>query len=338
MVNSLIETANRMVAAGRGILAVDESVPTITKRFEALGITSTGDSRRAYRETLLCTPGLDEFVSGAILHEETLHQQTAGGMPFPQAMGEVGILTGIKVDTGAKALAGSPGETVTEGLDGLRERIAGFVAAGASFAKWRAVINVDDSARPTPAAVAANAHALARYAALCQEGGLVPIVEAEVLMDGGHSLERCDEVTDVVLRAVFDELHAQHVVLEGIVLKPNMVVAGLRHPSQPGIEEVASATVRRLRATVPATVPGIAFLSGGQGPELATRHLQAMNALGAQPWMLTFSYGRALQDPVLSSWLGDAANVATARRALLQRASCNAAASAGRYSLEMEAA
>jgi len=338
MVESLTDTAQRMVAPGRGILAVDESVPTITKRFEKLSITSTESSRRDYRETLLCGSGLGDFISGAILHEETLHQTTADGTPFPKALQRQGILTGIKVDTGAKPLAGSADETVTEGLDGLRERIAGFVSAGATFAKWRAVIHVDSSTRPTAAAVAANAHALARYAALCQEGGLVPIVEAEVLMDGDHSLDRCEEVTERVLRSVFEQLVSQRVVLEGIVLKPNMVVAGLGHPSQPAVDEVATATVRCLRRTVPAAVPGVAFLSGGQSAKLATEHLQAMNARGPHPWQLTFSYGRALQDPVLSTWLGDAANVERARQALMVRASCNSAARAGTYRSDMEAA
>ncbi|GAC1341176.1 MAG: fructose-bisphosphate aldolase class I [Candidatus Dormibacteria bacterium] len=331
----LLRTVKELVAPGRGILAIDESVATITKRFTALGIESTADSRRAYRQTLLTGPGIREFVSGAILYDETIRQTADGGAPFPVAMREVGLLCGIKVDTGAKPLAGFPDETVTEGLDGLRERIAEYVELGARFAKWRAVVTVD-SLLPSRTALAINAQALGRYAALCQEGGLVPIVEPEVLMDGEHGMDRCEEVTTATLRLVFAELSDQGVDLEGMILKPNMVVAGKGCDRQPGVDEVAEATLRCLRRSVPAAVPGIAFLSGGQGAELATAHLNAMNVRGPHPWQLTFSYGRALQDPCLAAWAGDPASVPAAQAALRHRAECNAAAARGTYDDAME--
>jgi fructose-bisphosphate aldolase class I len=332
----LTATAHALVAPGKGILAADESVGTISKRFAALGITSTAESRRAYRDVLFTAPDLASFISGAILYDETIRQGLPDGTPFPDVLHKSGILPGIKVDTGAKALAGAPGETITEGLDGLRERIAEYVGFGARFAKWRAVIRVGDGL-PSRTCIATNAHALARYAALCQEGGLVPIVEPEVLMDGDHTIERCFEVTDQTLRAVFGELADQGVVLEEMVLKPNMVIAGKGASRQADVEEVAEATLRCLLRTVPAAVPGIAFLSGGQSPELATEHLNAMSGMGPLPWALTFSYGRALQDPSLAAWKGEAANVEAAQLALLHRARCNGAACSSTYSAAMEA-
>ena len=301
--HDLKATAAAMVAAGKGILAADESNGTITKRFERLGIESTPEVRRDYREMLFTTPDLADHTSGVILYDETFHQETSEGRAFPGLLEDLGILPGIKVDTGAKALAGHPAETVTEGLDGLRERIDAYAALGARFAKWRAVIAIGDG-RPTAACLSANAHALARYAALCQEGGLVPIVEPEVLMDGDHTLERCADVTEATLRVVFGALADQDVTLEGIVLKPNMVVAGRGAARRPVVAEVADATLSCLRRTVPAAVPGIAFLSGGQSPDDATAHLQALVAAGPHPWTLTFSFGRALQDDALTAWGG----------------------------------
>jgi len=332
----LTATAQALVAPGKGILAADESVATISKRFAALGITSTAESRRAYRDVLLTAPDLASYISGAILYDETIRQGLPDGTPFPDVLHKSGILPGIKVDTGAKALAGAPGETITEGLDGLRERIAEYIGLGARFAKWRAVIRIGDGL-PSRTCIATNAHALARYAALCQEGGLVPIVEPEVLMDGAHTIERCFEVTGQTLRAVFGELADQGVVLEEMVLKPNMVIAGKGASRQTGVEEVAETTLRCLLRTVPAAVPGIAFLSGGQSPELATEHLNAMSGMGPMPWALTFSYGRALQDPSLAAWKGEAANVEAAQSALLHRARCNGAARSSTYSAAMEA-
>jgi fructose-bisphosphate aldolase class I len=330
----LRSTAQAMVAAG--ILAADESVKTATKRLKSVGVESTPDTRRAYREMLFTTPGLGRFVSGVILFDETIRQATTDGTPFAEVIAADGMIPGIKVDTGAMPLAGHSGETVTEGLDGLRQRIEEYVGLGARFAKWRAVITIGDGL-PTPACISANAHALARYAALCQEGGLVPIVEPEVLMDGEHSLERCEEVTESTLRAVFNELADQGVDFTGMVLKPNMVISGKGAAEQAGPAEVAEATVRCLRKTVPAAVPGIAFLSGGQSAEVATVNLNAINLTGQQPWELTFSYGRALQDPALAAWKGEAANVQAGQEALLQRARCNAAARHGTYTEEMDA-
>jgi fructose-bisphosphate aldolase class I len=331
-------TAAAMVAPGRGILAADESVATATKRLEALGVASTPESRRCYREMLLTTPGLSEYVSGVILFDETLRQSTRDGTPFPDFLNEHGVLPGIKVDTGAKPLAGHPGETVTEGLDGLRERVAEYVGLGAAFAKWRAVISISTGdGRPSRACVSANAHALARYAALCQEGGLVPIVEPEVLIDGDQTIEVCETVTTAVLRAVFAALAEQDVDLEAIVLKPSMVVPGKGSGQSALVTEVATATLRCLRASVPAAVPGVAFLSGGQPPEIATAHLHAMNRLGPQPWQLTFSYGRALQDPALAAWAAEAGAVPEAGQAALRhRARCNGAARSGTWTVAME--
>ena len=324
-----------MVAPGKGILAADESVGTITKRFGALNIESTPDTRRAYREMLLTQPGLGDYISGVILFDETIRQSTADGRPFPEVIQEAGIIPGIKVDTGAMPLAGHADEKVTEGLDGLRQRVEEYYAMGARFAKWRAVITIGDGI-PSQACIAANAHALARYAALCQEGGLVPIVEPEVLMDGDHSIERCFEVTEATHDQVFSQLYEQGVLLEGIVLKPNMVISAKKAERQADPQEVAEQTVRLLRRTVPAAVPGIAFLSGGQSAEVATEHLDLMNKMGPHAWNLTFSYGRALQDPPLNAWKGDPANVEAGGQALSLRARLNSLATAGEYSRELE--
>ncbi|HLF40449.1 MAG TPA: class I fructose-bisphosphate aldolase [Acidimicrobiia bacterium] len=329
-------TAAAMVAPGKGILAADESVATATKRLNGVGVESTADTRRTYRQLLLTTPSLATMVSGVILFDETLRQSTSDGVPIPALLGDLGVLPGIKVDTGAKPLAGHPGETVTEGLDGLRERIVEYVSLGARFAKWRAVIAVGDGL-PTAGCVAANAHALARYAALCQEGGLVPIVEPEVLMDGDHTIGRCEEVTTSVLRAVFAELAAQRVDLEAMVLKPNMVLSAKLCLDRAEPAEVAEATLRSFRQVVPAAVPGVAFLSGGQTPEEATANLDAVNRqAGDAPWALTFSFGRALQDRALDAWRGEADNVDVAQEALFHRTKMNSAAARGAYSADME--
>jgi len=334
--SDLEATAQALVAPGKGILAIDESQPTIKKRFDSIDVESTEDNRRAYREILITTPGSGEHVSGIILFDETLRQSGSDGTPFVKAIEAQGILPGIKVDKGAKVLAGSPGEKVTEGLDGLRERVAEYVELGARFAKWRAVITIADHT-PTRACLEANAHALARYAALCQEGGLVPVVEPEVLMDGPHDIERCYDVTLATLRTVFAELAAQKVVLERSVLKASMVLSGSECPRQAGVEEVAEQTVRCLRNSVPAAVPGIVFLSGGQGAEVATAHLNAMNRMeGEHPWKLSFSYGRALQEPALRTWAGNPDNFAAAQKALAHREKMNSAACFGRWSEDME--
>ncbi|MCZ6917993.1 MAG: fructose-bisphosphate aldolase class I [Gemmatimonadetes bacterium] len=331
----LASTAQAIVAPGKGILAADESHPTIEKRFKGIGTPSTEDNRRAYRQLLFTTEGMEQFISGVILFDETLRQQADDGTPLGEVLSNRGVIPGIKVDKGAKALAGHAGEKVTEGLDGLRDRLAEYRGLGARFAKWRAVITIGDGI-PSRACIAANAHALARYAALCQEAGLVPIVEPEVLMDGDHTFERCEEVTVDTLTAVYAELHGQGVALEGTLLKPNMVVSGKTCPAQASVAEVAAVTVRTLRRTVPSAVPGIVFLSGGQSPELATAHLNAMNLLGDHPWELSFSYGRALQEHALKAWGGKAANVAAAQQAFHHRAHCNGAARSGGYSSEME--
>ena len=329
-------TARALVAKGKGILAADESVSTLTKRFDALGIRSTEQSRRTYREMLFTAPGAAEFISGVIMYDETIRQKSSAGTPLSQVLSSQGVVPGIKVDTGAKPLAGSPGETVTEGLDGLRDRLAEYRGMGARFAKWRAVIHVTDLL-PSPACVSANAHALARYAALCQEAGLVPIVEPEVLMDGSHTIERCEEVTGAVLHAVFRALFEQRISLESMLLKPNMVIAGKESPRQASVQEVATATLRCLRRHVPAAVSGIVFLSGGQSDRVATAHLNAMNRLPeSRPWTLSFSYGRALQDPALEAWHGRDENVKSGQEALSHRARCNGAASLGTYTDEME--
>jgi fructose-bisphosphate aldolase class I len=332
---SLEETAQALVASGKGILAADESLSTIGKRFDPLGIPSTVETRRAYREMLFTTPGLSEFVSGVILFDETIRQAGGAGR-LAEILTRAGIIPGIKVDTGAKPLAGCPGETVTEGLDGLRDRLHEYLGLGAHFAKWRAVIHVSDTL-PSDTAVDVNAHALGRYAALCQEQGLVPIVEPEVLMDGPHSLARAGDITGAVLEAVFRALHTQRVSLEGMLLKPNMVVPGAECPEQASVTEVATATLRVLRRHVPAAVPGIVFLSGGQDDRRATEHLNAINAsAGPRPWRVSFSYGRALQDAALKAWGGQASGVEAGQRALYRRARCNAAASRGAYTESME--
>jgi fructose-bisphosphate aldolase class I len=328
--------AMTLVADGKGILAADETVPTLTKRFEALGIPSTDESRRTYREMLFTSPGAAQFISGAIMYDETIRQKSSTGVPLAEVQRAQGIVPGIKVDTGAKPLAGSQAETVTEGLDGLRDRLSEYRSMGARFAKWRAVIRVAGDL-PSSACVSANAHALARYAALCQEQDLVPIVEPEVLMDGSHTLERCELVTGNVLRAVFEALFEQGVTLEGMLLKPNMVVPGKGCAHGASVDEVATATVRCLRNHVPAAVPGIVFLSGGQSACLATAHLNAINRLpDPKPWRLSFSYGRALQDPALEAWHGRDENLSAGQEALYRRASLNAAASVGKYREALE--
>ena len=333
----LIDTARMLVADDKGLLAMDESTPTCDKRFAKLGIPQTPDARRAYRDMIVTTPGLGECISGAILYDETIRQQTRDGTPFAKALTDAGIIPGIKVDAGAKAMAGHPGEKITEGLDGLRERLTEYARMGARFAKWRAVIAVGDDI-PSWGCMDANAHALARYASLCQEVGIVPVVEPEVLMDGEHTLERCREVTEETLTRVFDQLYTQRVLLEGMLLKPNMVLPGLTCPSQESVDEVADATVNCLLRTVPAAVPGIAFLSGGQSGELASARLNAMNVRfkARLPWAVAFSYARAIQQPTLEIWSGEQANVVAAQKALLHRARCNAAARRGKYSASME--
>ncbi|GAB3639005.1 fructose-bisphosphate aldolase class I [Hymenobacter arcticus] len=325
-INSLIATAQALVAPGKGLLAMDESTGTCNARFAALGIPETVEARRAYRELLVTTPGLGEGISGAILFDETIRQHTLAGVSFVAVLQQAGIIAGIKVDLGAHELAGFPGELVTDGLDGLRARLAEYAGLGARFAKWRAVLAIG-SDRPSRACVAANAHALARYAALCQAAGLVPIVEPEVLLTGPHSLAQCAAVTEDVLHEVFAQLRTQGVALEGILLKPSMVLAGVDCPKQPTTAQVAEATLACLRRTVPAAVPGVAFLSGGQSPEQATRHLASMHACGERlPWALTFSFGRALHQPALEAWGGQAANVTAAQQALLDRVASNRAA------------
>ena len=336
MSHDLESVAATLVADAKGILAADETVPTLTKRFDSLDIQSTEQSRRTYRE-MLFTSGVAEFISGIIMQDETIHQKSSDRTPLAQVVSNQGILPGIKVDTGAKPLAGFPGETVTEGLDGLRDRLSEYHGMGARFAKWRAVIHITD-ALPSPVCVNVNAHALARYAALCQEQNLVPIVEPEVLMDGSHSIERCEEVTGTVLHAVFRALSEQGVWLERMLLKPSMVIAGKECPHSASVQEVATATLRCLRRHVPAAVPGIVFLSGGQEDRVATAHLDAINRLpGPKPWRISFSYGRALQDPALEAWHGRDENLEAGREALYQRARCNSAASLGRYTDEIEA-
>jgi len=319
--------ASAMVVAPLGILAADESPGTMSQRLQGVGVEPTPTARRDYREMLLTTPQLSESVSGVILADETFNQTLSDGRPFPQACAELGVLAGIKVDTGAKPLALTPDETVTEGLDGLRERLADYAARGASFAKWRAALALNDTL-PSERAVGVNAHALARYAALCQEAGIVPIVEPELLMDGAHGLQRCERATAAVLDVVFAALLSHGVDLAGIVLKPNMVVAGLRCQDQPSVQEAAAATMRVMGEHVPADVPGIAFLSGGQPPERATEHLAAMASAGA-PWQVTFSFGRALVDPALRAWAGDRDRWEAGQAALLDRVRANAAARRG---------
>ncbi|MGH8150083.1 MAG: class I fructose-bisphosphate aldolase [Steroidobacteraceae bacterium] len=335
----LERVARAMVVKGKGILAADESSGTIKKRFDVIHLESTEEHRRSYREMLFTAPGAAEALSGVILFDETIRQRTREGVPFPDYLAAHGVIPGIKVDAGAKPLAGFPGETITEGLDGLRERLAAYRKLGARFAKWRAVIDIA-AGIPTDFAIAANAHALARYAALCQEGEIVPIVEPEVLMDGAHPIERCEEVTDRALEAVFRALNAHRIHLEGMVLKPNMVISGKQAPRRAAPQEVAEATVRCLKRHVPAAVAGIAFLSGGQSPEEATLHLSLMNELGPLPWNLSFSYGRALQDTALKGWGGSPAGLKQGQQELAKRARLNGLATLGRYqpALETEAA
>jgi len=333
----LIDTARALVADGKGLLAMDESNPTCNKRFAKLGIPLTVEARRAWRELIVTTPGLGESISGAILFDETIRQRKKDGALFVKVLTDAGIIPGIKVDTGAKDLAGHPGEKITEGLDGLRERLAEYSPMGARFAKWRAVIAVGEGI-PSRGCVEANANALARYAALCQEAGLVPVVEPEVLMDGEHTLERCGQITEEVLRTVFNQLYTQRVMLEGLILKPNMVLPGLACPKQETVDQVADATVRCLLRAVPAAVAGIAFLSGGQSAELASARLNAMNVRfkSRLPWALAFSFARAIQQPALEIWQGNEANVSAAQQALVHRARCNRAARCGEYNAAME--
>jgi fructose-bisphosphate aldolase, class I len=328
-------TAREIVGAGKGILAADESTGTIEKRFSAIGVESTEENRRAYRELLFTTEGVEAFISGVILFDETIRQSSRDNTPFPELLSRKGILPGIKVDKGAKDLAGFIGEKVTEGLDGLRGRLSEYRGLGARFAKWRAVTQIGGGI-PTQFCLDANAHALARYAALCQEAGIVPIVEPEVLMDGNHDITRCREVTAAALNAVFKALFAHRVYLEGILLKPNMVISGKDSPRKAGPEEIAEATVSCFRQVVPAAVPGILFLSGGQSAEEATENLNAMNAMGSHPWELSFSYGRALQEHALKAWRGKAENAPAAQKAYYHRARCNGAARDGKYNREME--
>ena len=332
----MANTAKAMVAAGKGILAIDESSPTCKKRFDTINLESTEENRRAYRELLIHTPGGNQYISGMILFDETIRQCSSDGTPFPKALVKQGIMPGIKVDAGAKELAGHAGEKVTEGLDGLRERLIEYRALGARFAKWRAVITIGDHI-PSHACIEANAHALARYAALCQEQGLVSMVEPETLMDADNDIETCYQSTLHTLKTLFAELHKQRVTTEHTILKVNMVVSGKQCPRQAAVQEVAEQTVRCLLNAVPAAVPGIVFLSGGQSPQLATAHLNAMNAGHDKlPWPLSFSYGRALQEPCLKTWRGKAENVAAAQKALLHREKCNSLACTGKYEEAME--
>ncbi|MDA7947218.1 MAG: fructose-bisphosphate aldolase class I [Hyphomicrobiaceae bacterium] len=338
MTAQLETTAQAMVADGKGILAADESSGTIKKRFDSIGVESTEDNRRDYREMLFrCTDAMKTCISGVILFDETLRQKAKDGTPLSQVISDTGAIPGIKVDTGAKDLAGCPGEMVTEGLDGLRERYAEYYELGARFAKWRAVINIGERI-PSRTCLEANAHALARYAALAQEANIVPIVEPEVIMDGPHDIAQCFDATEAALNTLYDELYTQRVVLEGTVLKPNMVLSGTDCPTQAGIEEVAEQTVKCLKRAVPSAVPGICFLSGGQSDEDATAHLSAMNAMFDCPWKLSFSYGRALQAAALKAWGGKAENVAAAQAAFTHRAKMNSLAATGKWNTELEQA
>ncbi|MGX6607024.1 class I fructose-bisphosphate aldolase [Micromonosporaceae bacterium Da 78-11] len=330
--DSLVDTARLLVTGGKGLLAIDESIPTCDSRFAALGITEDGPTRRAYRELILTTPGLGDGISGVILYDETIRQHASDGVAFLTVLAQAGIVAGIKVDLGAKPMAGHPGEKVTEGLDGLRERLGEYARMGARFAKWRAVFTIG-ALTPSRACIEANAHALARYAALCQESGLVPIVEPEVLMAGDHTLARCGQVTEEVLYKVFAQLHTQGIVLEAVLLKPNMILPGLTCPTQEPAEAVAEATLTCLRRAVPAAVAGIAFLSGGQSGDLASDRLNAIKDPDRPvlPWPVTFSFGRALQEPALTIWAGQATNTARAQHALSRRAIANHAACQGTY-------
>jgi fructose-bisphosphate aldolase class I len=336
----LMDTAHRLVGSGKGLLAMDESTPTCNERFAGVGIPQTVEARRDYRELLVTTPRLGDSISGAILYDETIHQQKKDGTPFVRVLVEAGIIPGITVETGEEDLAGYPGEKITGGLDGLRERLREYFEMGARFAKWRAVIS-PGGGLPSRGCIEANAHGLARYAALCQEAGLVPIVEPEVLMAGEHTMERCREVTEETLRSVFAQLSAQRVMLEGMILKPNMVLPGLSCPTQETVEAVAAATVRCLLRVVPAAVPGIAFLSGGQSAGLASARLNAMNVIAMSaparlPWSLVFSFARAIQQPALELWRGRESRAAAAQDILAHRARCNRAALHGEYTVAME--
>ncbi len=333
----LESVAQAMVAKGKGILAADESMGTIKRRFDSIKIENNENNRRAYRELLFTTKGIEEAISGVILFDETLRTAASDGTPFSQVLSRKGIIPGIKVDKGPVEIPGFPGEVVTEGLDGLRVRVKEYKELGAKFAKWRAVIAIG-AGIPSYTCLEANAHALARYASLCQEGGLVPIVEPEVLLDGSHTVERCEEVTEATLRITFATLMRQRVHLEGMILKPSMVVSGKDNPRQAGVEEVAERTIRCLKRTVPGAVPGIAFLSGGQSAVSATEHLNAMNIMGPHPWEVSFSYARALQDSPLKTWRGEAANVAPAQKIFYHRVKCNGAARYGKYTKDMEKA
>jgi len=336
-IRALATTANEMVANGKGLIAIDESTGTCNKRFAQWGIPQNPETRRQYRELIVDTPGLGESISGAILYDETIRQRKEDGTSFAVALADLGILPGIKVDTGAKPMPAFAGEKITEGLDGLRERLAEYGQMGARFAKWRAVLIIGDGL-PSQGCIEANAHALARYAALCQEAGLVPVVEPEVLMEGEHTLETCGEVTERVLRIVFRELYLQRVRLEELILKPNMVLPGSSCPTQESVDEVADATVECLLRAVPAAVPGVAFLSGGQSGELASARLNAMNVRFKTrlPWALAFSYGRAIQEPALQIWHGDPDNIVAAQEALYHRAKCDRAARLGQYDAAIE--
>lgn len=333
--SDLESVARQLVAEGKGILAADESSPTIKKRFDTIGVESTEENRRTYRELLFTAPDIEKHISGVILFDETLRQKATNSEPFVGVLESRGILTGIKVDKGAKPLAGFNGEKITEGLDGLRRRLTEYRERGAKFAKWRAVITIADNI-PTRFCMDANARALAHYAALCQEAGIVPIVEPEVLMDGPHDIQRCQDITAATLHSVFSALFEHCVLLEGMLLKPNMILSGTDCPSQASPEEVAERTVRTFRQVVPAAVPGIVFLSGGQSSELATEHLNIMNSFGKHPWELSFSYGRALQEYTLKAWMGQAGAIGDAQKAFYHRASCNGAARYGKYRKEME--
>ncbi|MFL5154258.1 MAG: class I fructose-bisphosphate aldolase [Microvirga sp.] len=334
--DQLNKTADAMVRPGKGILAADESSSTIKKRFDAIGVESTADNRRDYRELLFrSTEAMRNYISGVILYDETIRQSAKDGTPLVKIIADTGAIPGIKVDAGAKPLPFSPGETVTEGLDGLRERLKDYHGLGARFAKWRAVIDIGER-KPSYAAILANAHALARYAALCQEADIVPIVEPEVLMDGGHDIQTCAQVTEWVLKEVYQQLYYQNVVLEGTVLKPNMIVPGNKSEKRASVDEVAERTIEVLKRCVPSAVPGIAFLSGGQSDEEATAHLDAMNRIGGFPWKLTFSYGRALQAAPQKAWSGKNENVAAAQRAFSHRAKMNGLAALGQWQNELE--
>jgi fructose-bisphosphate aldolase class I len=335
MTQALANTINDLVKHGKGILAADESTKTITKRLSAIQVESTEENRRAYRELLFTTPHLHDYISGVIMYEETLNQKTKDGKPFPELLKQTGIVPGIKVDKGTIPLSGSPEENITQGLDGLGERLKNYKALGARFAKWRAVIPISATV-PTAYGLYANAEALARYASICQAEEVVPIVEPEVLMDGDHSLKRCEEITEEMLHNVFNLLYINHVKLEYIILKPNMVVPGIKHQPQASVEAVAEATLKVLKRTVPAAVPSINFLSGGQSDQQATAHLNAMNQTKNNPWYLSFSYGRALQSPALKAWSGQSQNVPAAQDALLKRARLNGAATMGTYSEKLE--